>query len=92
MQRRDDNRIGTRVSLEAQANGRAFPVRLYDLSPTGCRIDCSSAYILSRGDRIAFRFSEEISLSGRITWRRGAAAGVRFRGDLPKAIAQHLRF
>jgi hypothetical protein len=92
MQRRDDNRIGTRVSLEAQANGRAFPVRLYDLSPTGCRIDCSSAYILSRGDRIAFRFSEEISLTGKITWRRGATAGVQFRLELPEAIARHLQF
>jgi len=92
MQRRDDNRIGTRVALEAQANGRAFPVRLYDLSPTGCRIDCSRAYILSRGDRIAVRFSEEISLTGKITWRRGATAGVQFQGALPEAIAQHLRF
>jgi hypothetical protein len=92
MQRRDGNRIGTRVALEAQANGRVFPARLYDLSPTGCRIDCSRAYLLSRGDRIAFKFSEEISLTGKITWRRGGAAGVRFRDGLTEAIARHLQF
>lgn len=92
MQPRDSKRIGTRVSLEARANGRTFPARLYDISPTGCQIDCSTAYLLSRGDRIAFRFSEEISLAGKITWRRGASAGVRFAAALPEAIARHLDF
>jgi hypothetical protein len=92
MERRGGNRIGSRATLEARAGGRTFPVRLYDLSPTGCHIDCSTAYLLSRGDRIVFRFSEEISLSGKVTWRRGGSAGVQFGAPLPEAIARHLSF
>ncbi len=92
MERRGGNRIGTRAALPARAGGRDFAVRLYDLSPTGCQIDCSTAYLLSRGDRITFRFSEDISLPGRITWRRGATAGVRFAAPLPESIARHLDF
>ena len=92
MERRGGNRIGTRAALEARTGGRTFPVQLYDLSPTGCQIDCSTAYLLSRGDRIVIRFSEEISLSGKITRRRGASAGVQFSSPLPEAIARHLNF
>ena len=89
MERRNGNRMGTRVALQVRAHGREFPVQLYDLSPTGCRIDCSSS-LLSRGDRIVFRFAEEISVAGRIAYRRGGTAGVRFRSPLPEAIGRHL--
>ena len=92
MERRGGNRIGTRAALEARAAGRTFSVQLHDVSPTGCQIDCSTAYLLSRGDRIVIRFSEEISLSGKITRRRGASAGVQFSSPLPDAITQHLSF
>lgn len=91
MERRGGNRIDTRVSLWARANDVESPTRLFDLSPTGCRID-SSAWHLSKGDEIVFQFSEEISVSGKIAWRRGHSAGVEFDAPLPDAIARHLRF
>jgi hypothetical protein len=90
-ERRDGGRIGTRVSLMARANDLESFTRLFDLSPTGCRID-SSAWYLSKGDEIVFAFSEEISVSGKIAWRRGHTAGVQFDDPLPDAIARHLRF
>lgn len=92
MDRRKGDRIETRVTLQALAGGRSFPVRLMDVSPTGCQIDCSSAFVLSRGDKIVFRFSQEISMPGKVAWRRGAYAGVRFGMPLPETIARHLGF
>jgi hypothetical protein len=90
MEDRGSNRKGTRVALEARVQGRTFPAQLYDVSPTGCRIDCSTM-VLSRRDRITFRFADEIAVAGKIVWLRGGFAGVQFYSPLPEAIARHLR-
>ena len=90
-ERRGGNRRGTRVALEARAHGRDFPAQLYDISPTGCRFDCG-AEDLCRGDKVVFRFSEEIKVTGTIAWRRLSTAGVQFKAPLPEAISRHLRF
>lgn len=74
--------------LEARARGRSSPVQLYDVSVTGCRIDCAPLD-LSRDDRICFKFADAISVRGRIAWRRGDIAGVKFTTALPDAIARH---
>ena len=47
--------------------------------------------MLSRGDRIAFKFNDETKVSGKIAWRRGETAGVQFASRLPPEIARHLR-
>jgi len=75
----------------ARVHDQAYSTRLFDLSPTGCRID-SSHWRLSREDEVVLEFSEEISVSGKIVWRRGNTAGVHFDDPLPEAIARHLRF
>lgn len=90
MERRNSNRIDTRVALEARANGRNFSTQLYDLSPTGCRIDCTTVR-LSRGDRIVFKFNDQIKVTGKIAWWRGGTAGVQFRSELPAEITRHFR-
>lgn len=89
MYRRDGRRKETRAALEARAVGRNFPVRLYDVSLTGCKFDCSQCD-LSKGDTITFQFSSEIQLRGTIVWRRKGGAGVRFASPLPDSIAGHL--
>lgn len=86
---RGSNRRDTRVVLEARVQGRALPVRLYDVSVTGCRIDCSTVDLSPR-DKIVFKFADDISVAGKIAWRRGDVAGVKFASSLPDAIAQHL--
>ena len=85
---RGSRRRDTRVVLQAQANGVTHPVRLYDVSVTGCRIDCS-AFDLVRSDSIAFRFAEEITVIGEVAWLLGDTAGVQFTSPLPEAIARH---
>lgn len=89
--RRGGNRRDTRVALEARVQGREFTARLYDISPMGCRFDCATAD-LDRGEKVAFRFAEEITVAGTIIWRRRNSAGVQFDAPLPEAIARHLRF
>jgi hypothetical protein len=88
--RRGGNRRDTRVALKARAQGRAFSAQLYDISPTGCRFDCATAD-LGRGEKVVFRFAEEIEVAGTIAWRRRDTAGVQFDSPLPEAIARHLR-
>jgi hypothetical protein len=89
--RRGSNRRDTRVALEARAQGRTFPAQLYDISPTGCRFDCE-AWDLARGERVVFKFAEEIKVAGTVAWRRRGSAGVQFDAPLPEAISRHLRF
>ena len=88
--RRASKRRLTRAVLEARASGRTCPVQLHDVSVTGCKID-SAALDLSRDDKIALKFADEITVRGKIAWRRGDAAGVQFTGPLPDTIARHLR-
>jgi hypothetical protein len=90
MERRRISRKVTRVALQARAHRRAVTVQLYDLSPIGCRIDCSTAS-LSRGDRIVLKFADHIRVVGRIAWLRGGTAGVHFEAPLPDTITCHLR-
>ncbi len=87
---RGSNRRATRVVLEARANGQAAPVQLYDVSVTGCRIDCSALELFGY-DSIALQFAETITVMGEIAWRLGDIAGVRFTDPLPEAIARHFR-
>lgn len=89
MYRRDGKRKETRAALEAGALGQSFPVRLYDVSLTGCKFDCSQCD-LSGGETITFHFSSEIKISGTIVWRRRGSAGVHFNSPLPDSIAGHL--
>lgn len=90
MERRIKNRINTRVALEARARGRTFSTQLYDLSPTGCRVDCSTL-AFARGDRIVFRFNDHVKITGRVAWCRAGTAGVRFCSELPEEITRHFR-
>lgn len=70
--------------------GNSFPVQLYDISPTGCRIECATNR-LSYRDRIVFKLAEEVNLAGNMVWRRDGVAGIAFETPLPEAIARHLR-
>ena len=87
---RGSRRRSTRVVLEARAGDDACPVRLYDVSVAGCRIDCAT-FDFAPDDPISLRFAEAITVDGRIAWCSGGLAGVRFTNPLPEAIARHLR-
>jgi len=65
-------------------------VQLYDVSITGCRIDCSGLDV-SRRDRISFKFAEKITVKGKVAWLMGDVAGVQFTTPLPETIARHFR-
>lgn len=74
MERRNSDRKATRVALEARALGRTISTQLHDLSRTGCRIDCATL-LFSRGDRIAFKFNDQTTVTAKVAWRRGTVAG-----------------
>jgi hypothetical protein len=86
MEHRNCDRRPSRVELEVRALGRKFFAQLYDLSPTGCRFDCSGSYVCT-GDRIVFKFAQHLKVKGKIVWRNGAIAGVRFATTLPPTLS-----
>ena len=91
MESRTDKRKRTRVMLNAKAGGGGSrAVRLFDISMTGCRIDCERMS-LDEGDRLVLEFSPVIELAGTTVWRKRDMAGVRFDARLPQSIGIHLR-
>jgi PilZ domain len=88
MEHRISDRRPSRVELEVRALGRKFFAHLYDLSATGCRFNCAGSYV-STGDRIVFKFAQNTTVKGKIVWRNGAIAGVRFAAPLPPALSGH---
>src|ERR1700712_1752820 len=90
MERRCSNRIDTRVAWEPRVSCRTFATQLYDLSPTGCRIDCTTMP-LARGDRIVFKFNDRVKVTGKVAWWRGGTAGVQFSSEFPKKKPRHFR-
>ncbi len=57
-ERREGQRVSTRVCLPVTVGDRTWSARLYDLSPTGCLID-SSDWWVGKGDKVVIDFSEE---------------------------------
>jgi hypothetical protein len=41
---------------------------------------------LCTGDKVVFKFSEHAKVKGKIAWRNGAMAGVRFASPLPGVL------
>jgi hypothetical protein len=89
MEHRCNGRRPSRAELEVRSAGRKFLAQLYDLSLTGCRFDCSGSGFCT-GDRLVFRFAEHMKVKGKIAWRKGAMAGVRFLSPLPPSMAVHV--
>lgn len=85
MEQRRSGRRPSWVELEARAQGRKFLAQFYDLSAEGCRFDCSGSHLCT-GDRIVFNFAEHTKVQGKLAWRDGPMAGVRFASPWPAAI------
>ena len=82
-----------RVSVEAEVtlrrSGRlSFRVRIYDISPEGCRAEFVDRPELD--ERVWIRFEGMHSLEAVICWIAGSKTGMRFVQPIHSAVFEHL--
>lgn len=82
------NRFKTDEMIDCAVSGKRGKVALYNLSSGGCMIE-SGSKLLKEGATVALTMRERIEVGGKVVWRIGKNAGIRFDQMLhPKVIEQ----
>ncbi len=81
------NRFQTDEMILCAIAGKRERVALYNLSCGGCMIESRSS-TLSEGAEVEVLLSEKLSAPGRIAWRIGRNAGVKFDHLLHPAVVE----
>ena len=77
---RSYNRLKTDLTVECEVGGVREVAQLYNLSCGGCMIEIAMADLQEEA-QIAIALSQRTSFPGKIAWRVGKNAGIKF--DLP---------
>ena len=82
------NRFKTDEMIDCAVSGKSGKVALYNLSSGGCMIE-SRSKLLKQGATVALTMRERIEVDGKVAWRIGNNAGIRFDQKLhPKVVEQ----
>ncbi|MCL4673201.1 MAG: PilZ domain-containing protein [Sphingomonadaceae bacterium] len=82
------NRFKTDEMIDCAVGGKRGKVALYNLSCGGCMIE-SGSKLLTQGAEVALVLRERIEVSGRVAWRIGKNAGIKFEQALhPRVVEQ----
>jgi PilZ domain len=71
-----------------RSGGRAFRVRLFDLSAEGCKIEFIERPAI--GERVWVRFGALQAVEGTVRWIDGHIGGVQFERPLYEPVFQQL--
>ena len=71
-----------------RSGGRSFRVRLFDLSPNGCRIEFVERP--SVGEHVWVKFDTLQGIGGTVRWVAGHVGGVQFEPPMHEAVFQNL--
>lgn len=85
------NRFRTDEIVHCEVAGRSEPAALYNLSCGGCMIECASPCI-AQGANVAVALNENVSLPGRVVWRIGKNAGIKFDHPLHQAVVERFGY
>ncbi|MCB2088762.1 MAG: PilZ domain-containing protein [Sphingomonadaceae bacterium] len=77
---RSYNRFVIDKEIACQIKGRTLTVGLYNLSCGGCMIESASKGV-RKDARIVLQINDKTEMPGKIVWRIGKNAGIKF--DLP---------
>ena len=85
----EDPRRHERIAVEAEISLRRsgklnFRVRLYDLSPVGCKAEFVERPEI--GEQVWIKFDEIEALEAEVCWVAGARAGMRFNRPIQSAV------
>lgn len=82
------NRFKTDEMIDCAVSGKRGMVALYNLSSGGCMIE-SGSKLLVEGAEVRLVMREKIEVSGRVAWRVGKNAGIKFDQTLhPRVVEQ----
>lgn len=82
------NRFETDEMIDCAVSGKRGKVGLYNLSCGGCMIE-SGSKLLKQGATVGLVLRDRIEVSGRVVWRIGKNAGIKFDQALhPKVVEQ----
>lgn len=91
MDERSNERVVTDLTIPATILGLGSEVHIYNLSIDGCMVEATSV-ALQTDHILSLTFLDQITIQGRVIWRYGQYAGVRFLGELHPAVVEHLGF
>ncbi|MEZ5693644.1 MAG: PilZ domain-containing protein [Altererythrobacter sp.] len=74
---RSYNRFETDQEVQVTVDKRTDYVRLYNLSSGGCMIESEDSE-LEQGSAITLRLAPKTEVPGRVVWRIGKNAGIKF--------------
>lgn len=90
----DDRRVSDRLSSDASAIARIpaspHPVRLIDVSRTGCRIRTVDGIRVPLGSTVHLDFGPGRRMTGQVMWSEARSAGVRFDRTVSGPLAAAL--
>ena len=89
----DDDRSPERIQFTAEAGlrrsgARAYRVRVFDLSPKGCKIEFIERPAI--GERVWVKFDTLAALEGTVRWIDGHIGGLQFERPLHDAVFRRL--
>lgn len=82
---RVDQEIGCRI------DGKSVTASLYNLSSGGCMIETTDA-AAQQGAEVGVALTDKVQMPGRIVWRLGKNAGVKFDLPLHQKVVEHFGY
>ena len=84
---RSFNRFATDLTVQCRTGKQSADAALYNLSSGGCMIELADA-VASEGDPLQVTLKPGLELNGRIAWRVGKNAGVKFDDALQASVVE----
>lgn len=82
------NRFKTDEMIDCAVSGKRGKVALYNLSCGGCMIE-SGSKLIKQGAPVGLVLRDRIEVRGRVAWRIGKNAGIKFEQALhPRVVEQ----
>jgi hypothetical protein len=86
--RSSDRAISTAEAGIRRSGGRNFRVRIFDLSPRGCKMEFVERPEI--GERVWVKFDALQGIAGRVRWVAGHVGGVQFEPAMHEAVFHNL--
>lgn len=77
---RERRRLAADISATLCGEREPAPVRIVDISTSGCRIECDRA--LTPGMAVSLTFPDKVAVAARVVWQKELHAGLHFSAPL----------
>jgi hypothetical protein len=89
--RRRFDRKKVTAEVDYRSGWKAERAVAYDLSTHGCMLHSSRGFV-EPGDTIVVRFTQSVTVEGKVIWQQNRTAGIEFASPVHPLIVSHLSF